>query len=662
VPLELVNLDDRSYTEILQELQDRIPRFAPEWTNRNDSDPGMTLLQLFAWLAESLQHRLNQVPDRTWSALLKLLGMELQPPRPALAHVSFTARSGFTGDITVPRGTQLLADRPQGGPPIVFETEDEVAVVRATLSDLWRVAVGANPTRITDNEPGTAFAPLGLQPGFGTALYLGWTPFEPAPVDAFPDVLRLYVATPTGRANPVQLTPSAIPVDPGVRLRWERLVEKGANGPYEERWQPVAVERDDTNALTRTGSIRLLGLAGLQPFKGVAGTSPDDERYWIRGRLDSGQYPAGQEPQLEVIRADTVDAFSLTTVRDELVGISDGSRDQTLTLANTPVEQKSIQISVLARPLDPTTTPTPEELDANRWLPVDRLVRPDNQLSVAFNPNSGQLTFGDGRGNGEIPPAGSEIWATYRAGGGSAANVAAGAINALATLVPGVDSVTNTYPASGGAAEKSIEELKRDAPQLLRARDRAVTADDFTQFAVQLEGVGRVDTVPLAHPDYPDIEVPGTISVLVCGDSGMPPQPTPQLLEGVARQLESHRLVTTELFVRAPEFRSVHVSAVLRVRRGGDLNGAREMAVGELDRLLRPLPDGNERWPLGAELHESAVIGALHRAPDVVGVEGLLIEVDGRPVSPGGVARFGPLELPYPAVPHDVRSEPEQDL
>jgi hypothetical protein len=36
----------------------------PEWTQFNDSDPGITLLELFAFLTENLLYRQNQIPSR----------------------------------------------------------------------------------------------------------------------------------------------------------------------------------------------------------------------------------------------------------------------------------------------------------------------------------------------------------------------------------------------------------------------------------------------------------------------------------------------------------------------------------------------------------------------------------------------------------------------
>lgn len=73
MPLQLPNLDDRTYAELVAEAQSLIQNYAPEWTNYNSSDPGITLIELFAYLTEMLNYRLNRVTDANKIAFLQLL-------------------------------------------------------------------------------------------------------------------------------------------------------------------------------------------------------------------------------------------------------------------------------------------------------------------------------------------------------------------------------------------------------------------------------------------------------------------------------------------------------------------------------------------------------------------------------------------------------------
>jgi hypothetical protein len=71
--IALPNLDDRNYSDLVEEARALIPKYSPEWTNHNPSDPGITLIELFAYLAEILIYRLNQVSDANIYVFLKLL-------------------------------------------------------------------------------------------------------------------------------------------------------------------------------------------------------------------------------------------------------------------------------------------------------------------------------------------------------------------------------------------------------------------------------------------------------------------------------------------------------------------------------------------------------------------------------------------------------------
>ncbi len=73
----------------MREARERIPRYTPEWTNFNDSDPGMTLVQLHAWMTETILYELNRVPDLNYIKFLNLIGVSPEPARPAVAEIEF---------------------------------------------------------------------------------------------------------------------------------------------------------------------------------------------------------------------------------------------------------------------------------------------------------------------------------------------------------------------------------------------------------------------------------------------------------------------------------------------------------------------------------------------------------------------------------------------
>src|SRR5919204_3055577 len=94
MPLTPPPLDTRSYQELVDDALARIPIHNPEWTNFNRSDPGVTLIELFAFLTESLLYRANQIPERNRRAFLSLLGVPLQPASSARGIVTLANVTG----------------------------------------------------------------------------------------------------------------------------------------------------------------------------------------------------------------------------------------------------------------------------------------------------------------------------------------------------------------------------------------------------------------------------------------------------------------------------------------------------------------------------------------------------------------------------------------
>src|SRR5712671_2656481 len=109
MPLPRPILDDRSYEQLRDELVRRIPVYQPDWTDFNPSDPGITLIELFAFLGENVLFRFNQIPDATKLAFLKLLQIPLRPATPARAMVTIVNTHPLGLDVHVPIGTEMRA-------------------------------------------------------------------------------------------------------------------------------------------------------------------------------------------------------------------------------------------------------------------------------------------------------------------------------------------------------------------------------------------------------------------------------------------------------------------------------------------------------------------------------------------------------------------------
>ncbi|MEM9117495.1 MAG: putative baseplate assembly protein [Cyanobacteria bacterium P01_F01_bin.56] len=125
------NLDDRTFKDLVDEGVLRIPRYCPEWTNHNPADPGITLIEVFAWLTDQMLWRFNQVPWRQYIAFLELLGIRLAPPKPAKTEITFYLTRGQKNQNTIPSipiGTEVATERTENQQAIIFSTEHSLDI------------------------------------------------------------------------------------------------------------------------------------------------------------------------------------------------------------------------------------------------------------------------------------------------------------------------------------------------------------------------------------------------------------------------------------------------------------------------------------------------------------------------------------------------------
>ncbi len=167
-------LDDRTFQDIVDEAIRLIPQYCPEWTNFNPSDPGITLIELFAWMMEMVLYRLNRVPDKNYLAFLNLLGIRLRPPQPASVVLTFRM-SDKADHVLVPRGTPVSSRPSPDGKVASFETDRDLLVVRNRI----RKCFSQYKRTFTDHTPLLdAPSPDGFDPFAGAVvaeryLYLG---------------------------------------------------------------------------------------------------------------------------------------------------------------------------------------------------------------------------------------------------------------------------------------------------------------------------------------------------------------------------------------------------------------------------------------------------------------------------------------------------------
>ena len=610
MPLPAPNLDDRRFQDFVDDAKRLIQRRIPAWTDHNVHDPGITLIEAVATIADQLGYRLNQVPERHYRKFLDLLGITLRPPAAARADLTFRLSAPRPEPVRVPAGTQVATRRLPGEEQISFSTLTDLEIAAVSLTEVRAApAVGDGPSELADLGPA-------LAQGERVACFSG----VPRPGDRF--YAGLSAAAP--RCVVLLRTDSEIEglgVDPDhPPLRWEAFTGSG--------WTGCEVEQDGTGGLNRPGDILLHLPPGQVPslINGIRAA-------WVRAVVTqtAQDYPAySRSPVLSRLSAacvgGTVAAIHADRTGGDVLGEADGSAGQRFPLARKPVlETGDVPVlEVSSSEGWQEWSCVPDFAGSGRDDPHFRLDRAAGV--VEFGP-AVRLTDGSMRSHGRVPPEGATVrLREYWTGGGSAGNVRAGALCVLRTPIPFVKSAGNRRPAGGGRDGETVDEAKLRAGRALRTGDRAVTAEDYEVIAGEAAGAAvRVHCVPPATPADP-VRVLVLPDVVGYGPGRLPfaaLTPGKDLLGRISAALDRRRMVGMRVVVEPPRYRGITVAVRLRARRDRDCERLAEDALAALYRWLHPRDGGpgGFGWPFGRPVTLGDVHAALAGLPDLDYVE-----------------------------------------
>jgi predicted phage baseplate assembly protein len=661
------NLDDRSFDDLVDECTLRIPRYCPEWTDHNLSDPGITMIELFSWLTDQALMRFNQVPRKNYVAFLELLGIRLQPPQPAQTELTFYLSSDLTEPYTIPIGVEVATARTEQQEAIIFSTDRPLQVGIPHLRYfLTNSTAESPPQRLRDpvaNEwnrsngewSGREQALFDEQPEAGNCFYLGFEPDDPLEGNVLSITLKGAAGTPTG-------------IDPNLPpRRWEAWDGKD--------WQPVLLQESDDQ--TKGFSFHELEQQQDNPAQGAEvilhlpqvwaiATFTAYSGRWLRCVFTA---PQGRQPGYTgsprivglSVRAigGTVPASQCDLVENEQLGISDGNPGQTFQFQGIPVLERRPDEYILIEP--PNGLP-------HRWQEVKDFAdsEPDSRHYtldaltgvVQFGPlirepsslryrtqararlqEGGQTLLMDGTRNAEgvehqygaIPPIGSVItMVRYRTGGGRQGNVQPQTLRFMQAAVPYVERVTNHQPARNGADEESLAQAVLRAPRLLRTRDRAVTAEDFETLAQQAGAVSRVRCLTPAESGSA-----GLVQLLVVPlpnadgiqqQIGIAPDQftlNQDLRRQITEYLDERRLLGIQVQLLEPTYVGVSVQTQLVLEPAYNNPRAREAIADRvrvaLYNFLNPITGGVEGqgWEFGRPVYQSDIMALLQRQEGV---------------------------------------------
>lgn len=667
------NLDDRTFEDLVSECILRIPRYCPEWTDYNPSDPGITFIELFSWLTDQMLLRFNQVPRRNYITFLELLGVRLQAPASATTEVTFYITEPDTLPYRIPAGTEVGTERTATEEAIVFSTERDLLIGQPSLryfltarttEDSPRVlrdSVTHQWTRHDNGEWGGSEQNLfDEQPEAGNCFYLICDPDQPLEGNVLAIAFQGLAATPAG-------------IDPDHPPRiWEAW-----NG---ETWQRILLQeaddftrgfsfdrlREQSGNTIQTAEI-VLHLPQRWPVTVFTGY----EGRWLRCRYiqpDQDQPGYVNSPRITSLKVramgGTVSASHSSVIRDELLGTSEGIPGQRFQLSNIPVLNRRDDEYIMVTPIGGIPQTWQEVRDFAASNPEDRhyvidsltgtvqfgpliqeparLVRATEErsritpLPAVGNYPHRRLVNADGpleKQYGSIPPRGAEIrMRQYRSGGGSIGNVERERIKVLKTSIPYISRVINYQPARGGADQESLEQAVLRVPRTLRTRDRAVTKEDFETLTKEAAAGGVAQTMCVSPTNSGEagtvtiIVVPAANTEAIERGEGIPParfEINLDLEEKIRNYLDNRKLLGVQIRLRGADYTGVSVQTQVGLEPTYSNPQAQEILRRQLEvmlyRFLNPITGGldGQGWPFGRPLYTSDIVALFQQVPGV---------------------------------------------
>ena len=644
--LEPLQLDTLTWDQMVSAIQTRIiTDSSAKWTLQAPVDPGVTLLELFAWLLDQRAYWMNQVPDSLILATLKLLG---QAPLAATAAITLLQLSGNTlpaqGFPVAAAGTLMqLGD---SNPPIVFTLNNDVTVLPLVANQ--PVAASVNGVDHTNDLLRGSLVPL-LNAGQTSAqVAISFVLTQAIPAAAAGQMFAIMIELQT----PVDLYP-----------QWTSEAVAGVPAPAAVTWSYTSSATgatanfsqvdDETAGLRRSGVVRMAIPADWQGQPGATGTT-----YTILLQIQNATFTCA--PLLAGVALNVVIAQHLWP------RTKNPDTSQWLPLPGNVISLPQILLTPPANPFLPEAPPIESSVALQvtnqsgtvPWTQVDdfSLSGPTDTVFVVDRTNS-EILFGDGL-TGQLPYGASDarpaIQISYQAGGGTAGEVGEGlpweAVSPISPAAGGVAppfTAVNLSAGDGGKESETLPDAQLRTAAILNERNRAVTKSDYENLAISTPGVAirRAFAAIGYHPNFPGLTVPGAVTVFVvpyaprvqidgpwAKNFYIPaPQPDPGALQVVLARLTAAKLIATDVFLCPPVYRPVWLGLTVAVDSPLSV-AARQAVISALQTFLDPLVGGDnqEGWLFGDPLRPSALVkmaqAALGEAGDVQSVS---VRIDG---------------------------------
>lgn len=678
--LPLPNLDDRRWADLVEEGISLISLYAPEWTDHNIHDPGITLIELFAYLAEMDIYQLNRISDKHKRKFLSLVGISPRTSCPANIILSLSLKNG-ADPIDLPATTEFVGKDPFGK-EILFHTQEAVHIVSNQLIAVYvkdSEGVSYNVTSKWQNDE--SFYLFGNIPQPGAELILEFD--KPLPQGEQISIFFKFAnqrASQNERKNIAEETKQENSPHHSVRTEWEF---------YTDKWTKLDAKKgeviDNTRSFTLDGFVKILIPAGIDTDKihcyFVSGSYDEPPKMqkivmnsvsaeqsvpvgiieWCidKGAIIEGKEPAngdmasfdvqldenrmisrikfldnnGSAPLFRILnyRKPTQQNDGNLSIEAELLDSGSEKPNQQLDLSQKPVVESSFQLFTLEQDGWHIWKSKPD-FDASRRCDADFLLD-------SFR---GIVTLGDGE-KSRVAPLGVPIIVTYHTTNAGSGNLAKNKILQLCksphneallidfdSIKGGIASITNQEILSEGLDEEKLANVIGRVIELMEITQRAVTLEDYETLAFRTPGVylARVKTIVNFHPDFPCMKAPGIITLIIVPNMPVScPKPSEGLLKAVSAYLCPRRVIGTRVVVTNPSYLEITIRAEVKANMGVNKANLQQKIINTLNNFLHPLKGGTDGkgWQFGRNVYRSDILQVIDEIQEVDHVTSLEI-------------------------------------
>lgn len=689
-----LNLDDKTFKNLVHEAIAYLNNQNAEWTDFNDHDPGVTFVELFAWLTEMQRYYLNRVTHKNEEKFLALLGLEKSKPVSAVSRVQF---SEVAEDYFLLQNFKVQAGNR------VYETGEGCWLYANRIEKAVVFENGLYTDRSEENQHiKMNFYPFGKKIRRGNALYLS---FE-KPLEAC-KMMSLSVGLEHVYDSSVMNAYLSLLSKFELKIKWFYFDE------IQSTWCDLKCIEDGTRGFLFKGAVKVEhnGTMGRTTLIGDV-----TARYWIKAevqedyfemapsvvgiflnqkmvkhehsyfvctdylekdktvtcnhyleryghvfvqkKVDTGHWVdiaaySGEDFSLVGASLSNEGTQPIRVIASlkpfEFIGKSNGLPNQTFQLDYDNIIHNTIRIEV-GETLG--TGADASQVYWEEWTEVDSfdyVKAKDKVFVIDYDKNT--LCFGDNIHGAILPKRMDKIRIiALKCGAGLFGNINQSKINRFYDGKMDFTEIcyeetlkqmrlTNVVPATGGTDEERLNTLKQRMHRQLNLTKRAVTASDYTQIMLNnpLVTINRVQMIPYYNPMSKGClveENEGHMAIAVIPKLDvMPPVPSALLIESLETYLETFRLIGTKVHVIAPRYIKVTVQADIIV--ADRFNFDKRKVVDVLNVLISPYvqKEGVGGWPFGKKVSVSAISNEISKVKDVLYVKEVTLNAVGERIT-----------------------------